>query len=339
MRQLSLALVLIASFGLVTSCDFFKVNQTKRLVKYLYVRDTDTWDQVTEKIVKNGYFDKVEALKQAIAKQDSLINNKPRVGRFLYRTSLVDNLDSLVHFLKTEPENLVRITFNNLQRKEELAGIMGRFFMYDSLEYLNTFNDTAFLRPHGLNAETFMTSMIPNTYLFRWQMNPQNFVKRMISESRLVWTPERKAKSKKLGFTLAESYILASIVQKETHKDDEKPRMAGVYLKRAKTKGWKLQADPTVVFAKNVPSALALSEEDYKLNSPYNTYLYPGLPPGPICMVNLNTLDAVLNAEKNNFWYFCADPQPTGYHRFTTTFNSHKKNSNDYRKARGLKSR
>jgi UPF0755 protein len=176
---------------------------------------------------------------------------------------------------------------------------------------------------------------IPNSYEFFWNISAEKFRERMAKEYRKFWNADRKAKAEKLGLTPIQVYILASIVHKETVKTDERPRVAGVYLNRL-NRGIKLEADPTVIYAmKKQANDFSLVvkrvlNKDLQTNSPYNTYMYEGLPPGPIAMPDISAIDAVLNPEHHNYIYFCASVTNFGYHEFAVTAAQHEANRQKY---------
>ena len=173
---------------------------------------------------------------------------------------------------------------------------------------------------------------IPNTYEFYWTTTAEVFMQRMNTEYLKFWSESRKAKAAELGYSPEEISILASIVEKETNKNDEKPAIAGVYLNRLKY-NWRLQADPTVVYAWGDFSIRRVLNLHKRIDSPYNTYVYYGLPPGPICIPSIASIDAVLNRQDHNYLFFCAKDDFSGYHVFAATNAQHAINANKYRKA------
>jgi len=177
-----------------------------------------------------------------------------------------------------------------------------------------------------------MTMFIPNTYEVYYNVSPEALVDRMHHEYELFWTADRKAKAKEVGLTEIEVSILASIVQAETIKNAEAPVIAGLYLNRLR-KGIALQADPTLVFAVGDFSLKRVLNEHKEIDSPYNTYKYPGLPPGPVNMPSIRSIDAVLNYTKSNYYYMCAKEDFSGNHNFTNSYEEHMKNAARYQRA------
>ncbi|MCK9255795.1 MAG: endolytic transglycosylase MltG, partial [Bacteroidales bacterium] len=187
-------------------------------------------------------------------------------------------------------------------------------------------------KKYGFNENTFLAMFIPNSYEFYWNTSAEQFVERMAKEYKNFWTEERKQKAANLGFSQSEVSTLASIVEAETQKNDEKARIAGVYINRLNI-GMLLQADPTVVYATGDFFLKRVLNKHLEINSPYNTYKYSGLPPGPINIPSISSIDAVLNYEKHNYKFFCAKDDFSGYHVFAVTNAQHEANARKYHQA------
>ena len=230
----------------------------------------------------------------------------------------------------------VKVSFNNQERLENLAGRIAAQLEVDSLTLLNVMRDPEFLNTADLNAKTALSMYIPNSYEFFWNSSAEAFRDRMFKEYKRFWNNDRIAKARALKLSKSEVYTIASIVQKETAKVDERPRVAGVYLNRIR-KGIKLDADPTVIYAvKSVKNDWDMEikrvlYKDLETDSPYNTYRNAGVPPGPIYMPDISSIDAVLNAEKHDYYYFVANVERFGYHKFAKTLSQHNANSAAYR--------
>jgi len=177
-----------------------------------------------------------------------------------------------------------------------------------------------------------MTLFVPNTYQIFWNIEPEKFIARMKKEYDAFWSGKRSEQAAAMGMTADEIVTLASIVQEETNKNDEKPRVAGVYVNRLKS-NWLLQADPTLKFALGDFTIRRVLDTHKEIDSPYNTYKYTGLPPGPICMPDVSSIDAVLNYEQHNYYYFCAKDDMSGYHVFENTLSKHNLNARKYHNA------
>lgn len=253
-------------------------------------------------------------------------------GKYAIKKGMNNN--AIINTLRSR--NLpVQVSFNNQESVAELAGRVAAQIEADSLDLLMVLNDTDFLNDNGFNTNTKLSMYLPNTYEFFWNTSAEKFRARMKKEYDRFWTESRLKKAKALKLSQAEIISLASIVQKETVKVDERPRVAGVYLNRIR-KGILLQADPTVIFAikketGNYDTIIKrVLYRDLEMDSPYNTYKYPGIPPGPITMPDISSIDAVLNAEKHDYLFFVADVSNFGYHMFAKTLAQHNRNKAQY---------
>ncbi len=229
----------------------------------------------------------------------------------------------------------VNVSFNNQETLAALAGKIARQIEADSSSLYNAFTDGLFLRENGFNEPTALALYVPNTYQFFWNTSAEEFRQRMLREYHLFWNARRLAQAEALQLTPQQVTTLAAIVQKETTKVTERPRVAGVYLNRLR-EGMLLQADPTVIYAikKHTGNFDTIIKrvlyKDLALDSPYNTYRYGGLPPGPISMPDISSIDAVLQPEKHEYYYFVANVDAWGYHTFARTLEQHTKNKEKY---------
>lgn len=229
----------------------------------------------------------------------------------------------------------IDVKFNNQERLEDLAGHISKQIEADSLSLLEAMRDTVFLKEVGLNLDTALSMYIPNTYEFYWNSSARTFRERMKTEYDRFWNESRTEKAKQLALSKEEVVSLAAIVQKETAKVEERPRVAGVYLNRLKA-GMLLQADPTVIYALKRQSGdfdqviKRVLYADLEVDSPYNTYKYPGIPPGPITMPDISSINAVLNPELHDYYYFVADVTNFGYHKFAKSLAQHNLNKAEY---------
>jgi len=235
----------------------------------------------------------------------------------------------LIGLLRSGRESSVKLTFNNLRHIKDVAGVISKEVEVDSVSLLNYLTSDEAIELTGLTEETMMTLFIPNTYELYWDLGARDIVERFLQERRKFWTDDRLKKAEAIGLTKEEVYTMASIVQKETNLNSEKPTIAGIYLNRIK-KGILLQADPTVVFGVGDFTIRRVLNKHLEYDSPYNTYIYEGLPPGPIYMPDISTIDAVLNAEDHNYIYFCASPGYNGKHQFAKTLSQHLANARKY---------
>ncbi|NER11044.1 UPF0755 protein [Muriicola jejuensis] len=229
----------------------------------------------------------------------------------------------------------VKVSFNNQESLPALAGRIAMQIEADSLSLLGAFRDEDFLQRRNLDEDSSLGMYIPNTYEFFWNSSALDFRDRMEKEYDRFWNEARNKKAESLGLSPKEVISLAAVVQKESAKVDERPRVAGVYLNRLR-KGMALQADPTVIFAlkkelNNFDTVIRrVLYKDLTIDSPYNTYRYSGLPPGPIAMPDISAIEAVLNAEDHNYYYFVADVENFGYHKFAENLVQHNRNKEQY---------
>lgn len=224
-----------------------------------------------------------------------------------------------------------------IRSKGKLASMIGRQMMADSAEVADALNDTAFLEQYGFTPENVFALFLPDTYEMYWTASVKDIFDRFKKEYDRFWTPERLAAAEKQDLSRLEVSALASIVNGETLKSFEYPVIAGVYLNRLH-KGMKLQADPTIAFCYDYTLDRILKKH-LKVDSPYNTYKYAGLPPAPINVPPKACIDAVLNPDTHGYIYFCASPDFNGSHRFAVTYSEHLKNAREFQRALTVRQR
>lgn len=252
-------------------------------------------------------------------------------GRFEIKKG--ESLINITRMLRNNRQTASKLVINKLRTKQDLAAIIGKNFEADSSEVFSFINDRDSIAKLEVNENTFMTIVIPNTYTLYWNTSPGKIFRRLKSESEIFWQKNnRLEKAEKLGFTPEQIYTIASIVEEETNKQDEKGNVASVYINRYRT-GMPLGADPTIKFALNDFSLKRIYEKHLQVVSPYNTYRNRGLPPGPICTPSSKTIDAVLNAPKTEYLFFVAKSDFSGHHTFSTTYAEHLQHANEYQKA------
>lgn len=255
-----------------------------------------------------------------------------KAGKYIIKKG-ASNID-IVRTLRNR-NTAVKLKFNNQERVEDLAGRISKQIEPDSTALLKAFLDPTFLRDNGFTEATALAMYIPNTYEFYWNTSAEEFRNRMLKEYQRFWTDERKAKAAAQGLTPVQVCVLASIVQKETAKVDERPRIAGVYLNRLHS-NMMLQADPTAVFAmKNHTGDYTMvikrvTNLHTSLQNPYNTYQNYGLPMGLIAMPDISSIEAVLTPEVHDYLFFVADPENYGYHKFSRTYLQHTQSAKKY---------
>ncbi len=253
-----------------------------------------------------------------------------KAGRFVLRKNMT-NLEA-IRTLRSGFQEPVQVTFNNVRLISELAEKITRNLSITPTEFEAALIQFAGTNPYGFTKDNVISMFIPNTYEVYYNVSSQGLVERMHEEYEKFWTDERKAKAKAVGLTQLEVSTLASIVQAETIRDDEAPVIASLYLNRLKV-GMPLQADPTLVFASGDFSLKRVLNEHKEIDSPYNTYKNAGLPPGPINMPHIKSIDAVLNHANTNYIYMCAKEDFSGRHNFTHDYNQHMRNAVKYQRA------
>lgn len=254
-------------------------------------------------------------------------NVKP--GSYVIEPGMSNN--NLVNMLRSGRQAPVNVTFNNIRTPDELAGKVGGQIEADSAALAAFFNDESNYSADGFDRRTLIGLFIPDTYQLYWSVDARGFYRRMLKEYRDYWNDERMEMAGSAGLTPAEVSSLASIVDEEASRDEEKPRIAGVYLNRLRL-GMPLQADPTVKFAVNDFSLRRILNRHLEVDSPYNTYRYAGLPPGPIRCPSRSGLEAVLKAEDHDYLFFVARPDGSGYHHFSRTLAEHNRYASAYRR-------
>jgi UPF0755 protein len=295
---------------------------------FLYINSSDSIVNILDTINKKIKFPKT--FLKAAKRMDYIENVKS--GRFrVYKGSGNKEIINSLKFNNTP----LTVTFNNQERIQDLAGSISKQISADSLSLLNAFLEKNFLVENGFNNFNLISMYIPNSYEFFWNVEPKIFRDKMLEEYNNFWNEDRIEKAKSVGLSKTEVIALASIVQKESVKLDERPVISRVYLNRLKKK-MKLQADPTVIYSiksyyNNFDTIIRrVLYRDLKLNSPYNTYKIKGLPPGPISMPDISSIDAVLNSRNHNYIFFVADPYNPGYHLFASKLSQHNKNKRVY---------
>lgn len=315
-------------YGYIIYRDIFSVNTNFEKTEIFVYVPTGTSYTELETIIAPLVKD-MERFRTVVRKKKYMNNVKP--GKFLLKKGM--NSNAIVTALR---QNIpVKLIFNNQETVEKLIRRVSSQIEVDSISLLNSLKNPDFLRENGFTEETILSMFIPNTYDFFWNTSADQFRDKMAKEYQKFWNEERKQKAIQLNLTPLEVSILASIVHKETVKVDERPKVAGVYLNRLRT-GMRLQADPTVIYAikkemNNFDIVIKrVLYKDLEVDSPYNTYLYLGLPPGPIAMPDITAIDAVLNPEQHDYIYFCASVTNFGYHEFASTLAQHNVNKQKY---------
>ena len=299
------------------------------------VRKGSTIDQIADSV--KSHVD--ESFGSRVATMLKLMNAKVENREGAYRIEQGTSPFTVARRIKNGVQSGVKFTFNNVRTLDEWAQRWGDTFMDGANEMRKVLKDSAICAKYGKTPETIVCLLMPDTYEFYWDISPEKTLDRFNDYYNDFWTNERKAKAENLGLTPDEVSTIASIVEEETSKADERGKVARLYLNRYQ-QHMRLQADPTVKFALGDFSIKRITQPMTQVKSPYNTYRVDGLPPGPIRLPEKSTIDAVLNAPQHDYMYMCARADFSGYHDFTRDYASHLDNAHRYQAAlnnRGIK--
>lgn len=295
--------------------------------EYLYIKTGADFADVYKTIRDQGIVKDTTAFQWAAMNMDY---NRIKPGKYKLKKGMSNR--AFVNMLKAGNQEAVKLSFRNLRLKEDFAGYIGRNIEADSVSVLRLLDSANYVDKKGFTTDNVFSMFIPNTYELYWNTSATAFFERMKGEYKKFWTPTRLEKAKAINLKPAEVSALASIVDAEALYDREMPTIAGLYMNRL-NKGMKLEADPTVIFAQKDFTIKRVLSKYLIINSPYNTYMYAGLPPGPIMMPSIKAIDAVLNYQKHNFIYMCAKEDFTGYHNFATNMADHIINARRFQQA------
>jgi UPF0755 protein len=302
--------------------------------EYIYIKSSDSFEDVLNQLSNRGMLKNRESFIWLSSFMDYQKKVKP--GRYKVKDGMTNR--ELVSLLRSGKQEPIRITFQNIRTKQAFAGKVGRNLEADSTSMIEILNNPKIMKAYGLDTAKALSLFLPDTYEFYWNTTAPEFVEKLGKTYQEFWNDNRLKQAEKIGLSPGEISIIASIVVQESNMQDEWPVIAGVYLNRLRI-GMKLQADPTVKFALNDFDLRRIRSNHLQVESPYNTYKYEGLPPGPIYMAGRKSIDAVLNYQSHSYLYFCARPDRSGYHDFAVTFEQHKQNARRYQSslnARGI---
>ena len=306
--------------------DIFRGNVKK--TGMLYIPTGSGFQQVVDSLISSDYLMDLSSFQWVAARKN--YSDKIQPGAYKVKKGWSNN--RLIDLLRSGIQTPVKVTFNNIRFREELSSRLAFYLEPDSAAFISALNNDNIASGFGFTRESFPMLIIPNTYEIYWNTSPEKFIERMKREFDQFWTAARKKKAADLELTPLQIVTIASILQEETNQNDEKPRMAGVYINRVK-QGWLLQADPTVKYALGDFEIKRVLTAYLSIDSPYNTYKYAGLPPGPINFPDIANVDAVLNAESHNYMYFCAKEDFSGHHNFAQSLAEHNRNAARYQNA------
>jgi UPF0755 protein len=322
---LLLLIIIISSVGwlLFGPCTKFKENQ-----HYLYIRTGQTSkEKILELLIRENTINNIESFEWI----GNFIQLWPEISPGKYEIKKGYSLFKIVRMLRNHQQSPVNMVITKIRIPQQMASIIDNKFECDSSGFTNYIQSAECTKRFGIDYQRLLFIVHPNTYTYYWNNNPEAILNKMYIYHQKFWNEERIAKAKQLGLTPLEATTLASIVEEETLREDEKPVIARVYLNRL-NKRMPLGADPTVKYATGDFSLrrILLKHINGTAQSPYNTYKHIGLPPGPICTPQDATIDAVLNPDENNYLFFCAAPGYNGRHKFAETDKAHLLNARAY---------
>ncbi|HSV10929.1 MAG TPA: endolytic transglycosylase MltG [Hanamia sp.] len=296
--------------------------------KFLYIKTGSNYQQVKDSLLKNSFLKNTFWFDKIASYADYPENVKAGKYKIENRMSLY-HLVKMLHSGRQVPVNLV---ITKLRTKEDLAKRISLNFETDSLSAIDFLNNEDSLKQFDVDTNTVMTDVIPNTYTYKWNTSMKNIFKKLYEEEQKFWNAQRLQKAERLHLSPKQVYTLASIVEEETNKQEDKGKIASVYINRLK-KGMKLAADPTVKFALKDFGLKRIYHKHLEVVSPYNTYQNSGLPPGPICTPSIKTIDAVLDSPETDYLFFVARSDFSGYSDFASDYQQHQLYAKSYQQA------
>lgn len=317
--------IAIGGFGLFR---IFGPNTGSYTDEFLYIRTGSTYEDV-KAALREGHFINDMWSFDLLAQR---VKYPAKVKAGKYRISHGMSNYNIIRMLRSGRQTPVKLVINKLRTKQDFIHFVSMNLEADSQQMKQLFADNTYLSQFGLDTNTAMCAVIPDTYEFFWNTNADKTFRKIAKYYTAYWNDARKQKASAKGLTQQQAIIIASIVDEETNKNDEKGNIASVYMNRLKT-GMKLQADPTIKFAIGDFAIRRVTGAMMEDPSPYNTYVHMGLPPGPICTPSKKSIEAVLDAPETKYIYFCAKEDFTGYHRFATNYADHLKNAQLYQQA------
>lgn len=317
----------LSATGIFYYLRFFGPNVTDEQ-EYLYIKTGSDFNAVYNTIKEQHIVKDTFAFASTAQNMDYPAKVKP--GKYKLTKGMGNR--AFINMLKAGNQEAVKLTIRNIRLKNQFAAFVSKQLEPDSTALISLLDSAKYVEKFGLNTDNVYVMFLPNTYEFYWNISADKFLDKMYGYYNEFWTPERKAKAQALNLTPAQVSILASIVDWEAMYDDEMPAIAGLYLNRLRM-GKKLQADPTVIFATGDFTIKRVLNRHLVTNSPYNTYLHEGLPPGPVMMPSVNAIKAVLDPLKSDYIYMCAKEDFSGYHNFAVTEAEHLKNARRFQQA------
>jgi UPF0755 protein len=339
-NKFKLAAFLIGSTLLITFTFYtYQIVYTPNILvekddRLFVIRAGSTYREVLTDLDKQGFVNDMASF--AFLARLKNFDRKIQPGRYMLRRDMTNI--AAINALKGGRNEAMNVTFTNVRLLSELEEKVTKNIGVTTEEFDEALDEFIATNQEGFNRENILAMFIPNTYQVYYNIVPEDLVSRLHDEYEKFWNDERRTKAKALGMTPIEVSVLASIVQAETVKEDEAPRVAGLYINRLK-RDIPLQADPTLVFASKDFGLKRVLDKHKEIDSPYNTYKYGGLPPGPINMPQISSIDAVLDHEQSDYIYMCAREDFSGYHNFAKTLREHNINAARYQHALSIEIR
>jgi len=328
-------LALLVCAGIYLYQKFFKgINLKDKNYTYIYIERDDTFEDVISDINSENIIENLKSFEWLAKEMDLEKNIHP--GK--YRITDGMNMRQIINLIKYNKQEKVKLTYNSqIHDLEEFVDYTDEKLELSASELEDILSDEQKLNDwFKLDPDNSFGLLIPGTYEVSWALTSEELFKILRDRYNKLWNSSRITQAKRLGFKVSEIITIASIVQSESSIESEQEKIAGVYINRLK-KDMRLEADPTLKFANKNFGARRVYNVDKEINSPYNTYRYKGLPPGPICLVSQQAIDATLNYSKHNFIFFCAKPQLNGFSDFSATYEQHRKYATAYQKAMNKK--
>ena len=325
---LAVLLIITASIAARYYLTFYRPNSVSNKAD-IYVYESGTYDAFLDSLFRHGVVRDTRSFTRAANKLG--LAGVLKAGHYNIDPGLTNK--EIIRIFANGYQTPVDLQINGyIRNAESMASYLGKRLHADSAAFITALNDTELMRGLGFKKETYLSVFIPDTYEVWWTISPEDLIRRMKKEYDAFWNEDRTAKARAIGLTRDQVMTLASIVIEETKYEPEMPTVAGVYINRL-NKGMLLQADPTVKFALNTEGITRILNRHLEIDSPYNTYKYPGLPPGPITIAPKSAIEAVLNYQHHNYLYFCAKDTFDGQHNFAVTYSDHLKNARAYQRA------
>ena len=327
---IALVIIIVIALGVTAFSYYLKYfgPNVSNKEEYLYIRTGSNFNDVYNTIKDKEMVNDTLSFYEAALGMDYPPVVKP--GKYRLKGGMSNR--RLINMLKSGSQEAVQLKLKTHRLKQNMAGYISTQIEADSATIMNLLDSADFVSKYGFTTENVYSAFIPNSYEIYWNTSAEQFFERMYKEYQKFWTNERKAKAKEIGLSETEVSTLAAVVDAEALNDSEMPTIAGLYMNRYKS-GIKLQADPTVIYANQDFTIRRVLNRHLVKNSPYNTYVHTGLPPGPIMMPSIKAIDAVLNYKKHKFIYMCAKEDFSGYHNFAVTQAEHQANARRFQKA------